>query len=136
MANITNRLPSAWQRVITGIIAVLLLGVGLVSLGIAATSSDELTRAVFLTISVPTLLVGTPFALAIIVPRGPQRRKLVALGVGLLAAGAAWMLSGLSGLPGLSAQDGSYPAPLGSIGFLVTVGAFGLAFYLAYRIVR
>ena len=120
--------PSAWRRVITGILALFLLGGGAYLLRVSIVGLSDCAawgcRVHILTSAFGSALIvaGGLFAFAALVPFGGHRRVLIALGGGLLA-GAAFGLA--------------YASPA-IVGLAVAVGAtaaIGVS-YLAYRIAR
>lgn len=119
--------PSQWQRVITGVI-------GLILLTVAASLFlfTEVWGAGFMALA-PAL----PFVLATIVPYGAFRRLLVALGRGLLAAAMA--LPAVAGLIFAMYFDGeTVNAPSSAEAMLVVapITAFCLGCYWGYRVAR
>jgi hypothetical protein len=119
--------PSAWRRVVTGIIGFPLVvsGAFLVLLGLlffaeCRAEDASLGEAIGILIAVlgaGMALVGTPFALAAIVPFGTARRVLV--GVGAAALGDILFARAL-------------PDEARALAVLVAAGLF----YVAYRIAR
>jgi len=120
--------PSAWRRVITGILALFLFGGGAYLLRVSITGLSDCgawgCRVHILTSAFGSTLIvaGGLFALAAFVPFGGYRRVLIALGGGILA-GATFGLA--------------YAGPA-TVVLAVAVGAaaaVGVS-YVGYRIAR
>jgi hypothetical protein len=120
--------PSALRRVITGALALLLLGGGAYLLSISIVGLHDCgawgCRVHILTSAFGSalLVAGALFAFAAVVPFGGYRRVLIGLGGGLLA-GAVFGLA--------------YAGPA-TVGLAVAVGAAAAAgiSYVGYRIAR
>ena len=107
------RAPSAWRRVITAAIGLVLIGLGASVIAYIATSqSDDPQADLGYLVGGYLVFVALPFAVATAVPFGRFRRVLVAIGSGLL---------GLTAL--------SFLGPVALVG-----AAVGL--YLGFRIAR
>ena len=99
-----DKSPGSGRRAITGIIGIPLVALGLFLIVIGAlgvgcsddTLECDIGRIISVVVGVGASLLGTPFALATVVPFGTPRRILVGLGFAMFAAVGAGTLAGVT----------------------------------------